>query len=114
MTVQGQPIHKKGQSRCLKDFFQYRGRFGKYLLAAVFLTLSTLPALPVEIPDPALEGAIRDALGKPTGEITQADMETLTSLQAEGLNIANLSGLEAAVNLTSLTFGITKSRISAP
>ncbi len=72
------------------------------MLAAVFLTLSTLPALPVQIPDSALEIAIRETLGKPVGEITQADMESLTSLSISDLNIADLTGLEAAVNLTTL------------
>ncbi len=86
-----------------KRFFsQYHGQICKYLLAVVFLTLSTLSAHSVEIPDTALDGAIRQTLGKPTGELTEADLASLTSLQAGGLNITSLSGLEAAVNLTSL------------
>ena len=60
------------------------------------------------IPDSALESAIRDELGKPTGNLTSSDMATLTSLTATSLNIADLTGLEAAVNLTFLDLGFNQ------
>ena len=56
----------------------------------------------VSIPDANLETAIRDALGKPSGDITQADMEGLTCIYANGQEISDLSGLEYATNLTEL------------
>ncbi|MCY2953590.1 MAG: leucine-rich repeat domain-containing protein [Planctomycetota bacterium] len=56
----------------------------------------------VAIPDPNLEGAVRDALQKATGEITDVDMEGLTELWAASKGISNLSGLEYATNLASL------------
>ncbi len=56
----------------------------------------------VTIPDPNLEAALREALGKPIGDITIADMESLTSLYAVNREIVNLSGLEYAINLTIL------------
>jgi len=68
-----------------------------------------LAAQAVNIPDPALEAAIRDTLAKPEGDLTIPDMESLTeldlSLQARGFEgpvIASLSGLEAAKNLVRL------------
>ncbi|MDW7651990.1 MAG: S8 family serine peptidase [Bacillota bacterium] len=59
--------------------------------------------IPVDIPDPALLQAIRTTLNKPEGYIVAADMEQLTSLDAQNAGIADLTGLESAGNLTSLT-----------
>ncbi len=64
------------------------------------------PAQTVDIPDPNLRAAIESALGKASGAtITTADMENLTELTAPNANISNLTGLEAATNLTSLDLG---------
>ena len=59
-------------------------------------------SLPVVIPDPNLEAAIRNALGKPVDAISTADMESLTDLFASGMGIQNLSGLQQATSLESL------------
>lgn len=63
----------------------------------------------VTIPDAGLQEAVRAALGKPTGDITVADMEGLTNLDASravrGASaplIGNLEGIQAARNLTRL------------
>ncbi len=56
----------------------------------------------VDIPDNALESAIRDTLGKPGDDLTEADLASLTFLTAAELDINDISGLEAAVNLTDL------------
>lgn len=56
----------------------------------------------VAFPDPNLEAAVRQALSKPTGDITVADMLSVTSLQADGRNIHNLTGLDTALNLEFL------------
>jgi PKD repeat protein len=50
--------------------------------------------------DANLEAAIRDEIGKQTGDITSADVTNLTRLSANSKNISNLSGIE---NLTALT-----------
>jgi len=55
----------------------------------------------VTFPDPNLEAAIREAIGKPTGPICPSDLEGLTSLDASKKNIADITGLE---NCTSLTW----------
>src|SRR5215510_12132808 len=65
------------------------------------LGISTL-AQDVVIPDGGLDAAIRDALNKPTGPLTQQDLLTLTSLNATNRSIFSLEGLEAARNLVSL------------
>jgi formylglycine-generating enzyme required for sulfatase activity len=56
----------------------------------------------VDIPDPGLNAAIRDALQKPSGPLTQPDLLVLTNLSAISRSITNLQGLEAARNLSSL------------
>ena len=58
---------------------------------------------PVEIPDPNLRQAVRDALNLPHGiPITQAGMGQLTGLDAGHRRIADLTGLEHATNLDRL------------
>ena len=54
------------------------------------------------IQDPALESAIRAELGMPLGCLTLADLAQVTELQADGLNITTLQGLELLPNLTIL------------
>ena len=62
--------------------------------------------IPVHIPDPGLRSSIEDALGKAQGSaITQADMETLTKLNASFRDVSSIIGLELAINLTSLDLG---------
>ena len=63
----------------------------------------------VHIPDPKLRGALELALGKEAGDaITQADMASLESFDAFESGIRNISGLEFAVNLTTLHLGINR------
>ena len=62
-----------------------------------------VPPKTVNIPDTNLRSAIEKALRKAPGTaITVADMETLNALYALNENITNLTGLEAAINLTVL------------
>ena len=57
----------------------------------------------VNIPDPNLRAAIEKALDKAPGDtIIALDMENLTRLEAPEAGIMNLTGLEAATNLTGL------------
>ncbi|HXJ60817.1 MAG TPA: leucine-rich repeat domain-containing protein [Verrucomicrobiae bacterium] len=67
----------------------------------IFISFAAL-AQEVSIPDSGLDAAIRDALRKPTGPLTQQDMLTLTNLNASARSIFNLQGLEAARNLIAL------------
>ena len=60
----------------------------------------------VTIPDAHLRAVIEDRLGKVSGApITRNDLATLTDLKASHENIRDLTGLEFATNLTSLTLG---------
>ena len=62
----------------------------------------------VSIPDANLAAALREALGLPPGAaITSDALRNLTRLEAEGRGIADLTGLEYAVNLTWLDLGAT-------
>jgi Leucine-rich repeat (LRR) protein len=56
----------------------------------------------INFPDQNLEAAIREVVGKPTGDIYEADVEKLTSLYAAARGIVSLTGLEHATSLTHL------------
>src|SRR5690349_19504359 len=75
-----------------------------FVLILLFLTsiASWSWAQEVSIPDPKLNAAVRQALGKPAGPVTQQDMLGLTNLVAVFQGITNVQGLETAVNLISL------------
>src|SRR5262249_8373071 len=74
------------------------------VLASFLLTGITISPLAqdIAIPDPGLNAAIREALQKPTGPLTAADLLNLTELVASSRNIASVEGLEEARNLTTL------------
>ena len=61
------------------------------------------PELEVIFTDPNLEAVIREAVGKPTGDIYPSDLEGLTSLDARERNITDLAGLERCTSLTYLS-----------
>jgi len=56
----------------------------------------------ISFPDQNLEAAIRETVGKPTGDIYETDVENLISLYAAERGIVSLTGLEYATNLTHL------------
>jgi hypothetical protein len=59
-------------------------------------------AIVVAIADPQLEQLLRSELGVPSGDITDLDLVRLTALDASDQGIADLQGLEHAVNLGTL------------
>ena len=60
----------------------------------------------VSIPDANLRAVIEDKLGKASGApITQAEMASLTHLDAPNSEISDLTGLEFATSLTDLNLG---------
>ena len=80
-------------------------RFIRSLILAGLIQMgysNAVMAQEVLIPDSDLNSAIREALQKPVGPITQQDMLDLTILDASGRNIKSLQGLEAAHHLTTL------------
>ncbi len=79
------------------DFLIFSSNFGKEVSTPGGSTT------PVTIPDTNLRAAIEAALDKAMGvPITQADMASLTRLDAPGKNIRDLTGLAFAINLTRL------------
>ena len=66
------------------------------------IEVSVTVASNVSVPDPSLEAAIRLAAGKFAGDLTSVDLLALGELHIDNPNIANLSGLEWATNLTTL------------
>ena len=70
-------------------------------------TLQDLASGEVEIPDPNLERAIREAMGLPSEvPLTQLVMSQLIELEARYRQIADLTGLEYATNLESLVLSV--------
>ena len=81
--------------------------FTTHILALQSRGVTTLfdPPPSVIIPDPNLQTAITDALGKASDHIiTVADMADLTKLETGSVGINDLTGLETATNLTRLNF----------
>lgn len=75
------------------------------MLAGLCLALSGCPFVgggPAFIRDAALDSAIRAELGKPLGILSQADLLDVTEINAAGLNIQTLDGIEGCRNLTTL------------
>ncbi|HOQ89034.1 MAG TPA: leucine-rich repeat domain-containing protein [Candidatus Hydrogenedentes bacterium] len=72
--------------------------------AGILLSISGCWVLfsPVFFKDKALENAVRKALGRPFGLLTTRDLRKLGELQAAGLGITDLSGLEYCESLTVL------------
>lgn len=56
----------------------------------------------VEFSDPGMEKAVRNALGKEEGRLTEAELLALSSLNAEGCGIQSLADLELTPNLHNL------------
>ena len=105
MTIKTPVSHTRFQLQRTKSMTIPVHRFTFILL--IFLSIpSTSTAQTVTIPDPNLRAVIEEALGKASGDpITTSDMAALTRLGARRANISNLTGLEHAINLTSLDFG---------
>lgn len=71
-------------------------------LLALLLPALVADAQVVTFPDPNLEATIREAIGKPTGDISQSDLQWLTGLEARDRGIVSLAGLEYCTSLMSL------------
>jgi Leucine-rich repeat (LRR) protein len=56
----------------------------------------------VNFPDPGLEAAVREAIGRLMGDILESDLVGLTTLDAEDRGISDLTGIEYCVDLTWL------------
>ena len=55
--------------------------------------------------DSALERVVRTSLNRPAGDLTQAELLSLTELQAQSLGIEDLAGIERLGSLNSLHLG---------
>ncbi|HEY6228158.1 MAG TPA: SUMF1/EgtB/PvdO family nonheme iron enzyme [Verrucomicrobiae bacterium] len=84
-------------------------------LVAMLAGSNGTPGQEVIVPDTGLNAAIRGALQKPTGPLTEQDMLGLTNLNAGHRNIRSIEGLEAARNLVSLDLQINSlTNVSVP
>ena len=76
----------------------------KFLLLFIVLCVAGC-AQEVQFDDPNLEAAIREAIGKPDGAITEVDLQSITELEAPDNNISDITGIERCVNLEKLVLG---------
>ncbi|MBU0529950.1 hypothetical protein KKF86_09405 [bacterium] len=60
------------------------------------------PSTVVTFSDASFEALIRVTLNKPTGDITDINLETITALNGNGWNVSNISGIEYCINLLNL------------
>src|SRR5213593_343769 len=81
-----------------------------YLISTLILTgfMVSARAQEVSIPDPGLNAAVRAALQKPSGPLTEQDLLTLTKLDASRRSVRSIAGLEAARNLVALDLQINR------
>ncbi len=75
----------------------------RFLVGDVIASECASPEEVVTIPDAELLQAVRDALGRPTGDLTCLDMALLTRLEHDNGGITNLAGLQYAVNLSHIS-----------
>jgi len=73
-----------------------------FIVLVMVFSLSACGPKVVTFPDPNVEAAIREAIGKPEGPIYASELEGITSLYLSGRNITDLTGLEYCVNLTKI------------
>ena len=60
------------------------------------------PSTVVTFSDASFEALIRVTLNKPTGDITDINLETITALNGNGWNVSNISGIEYCKYLQNL------------
>ncbi len=73
------------------------------IITVVFSSWFNVASAQSVVTDANLLAVVRTRLSKPTGDITAADMATLTDLFARYQNISDLTGLEHATNLRSVS-----------
>ena len=100
---------EKGTERHEKHEHERKDKPMTRFICTVTLLLSLtalLYAQPVHMPDPNLRAAVRETLNLPDGSlITRDAMLQLTNLGVTDHDIADLTGLEFAKNLTWLALG---------
>lgn len=78
----------------------------KQLSNSVTMTFSIQSdASSIGFKDENLENAVRNAIGKQSGDLTKSDLEQVTTLAAVDDNITDLSGIENLTNLNSIFLG---------
>ena len=75
---------------------------GALLLVLAVITAFFYVNRPVEFADAGLEEAVREALDRPEGPVRRRELRGIKVLEAGGLGIKNLEGIEHLVNLRVL------------
>ena len=99
-----------------KNLYYYNGK--AYVTAIVVRSMAATmdpPSDIVNVPDPNLRMAINKALGRNAMDaLTKGDMANLITLNAAGMGITDLTGLEWAVNLVSADLSNNNITSTAP
>ena len=83
-------------------------------VALAALSICLAAAAQAAFADPNLEAAVRKAAGRPTGNLTPADLAAVKELLIPGASVLALGGIEELVNLTRLDLAKTPVRDIAP
>src|SRR5262245_17985402 len=88
----------------LPTYMKDRTKTVSHIVSALILMgfVLSIHAQNLSIPDPGLNAAIRDALHKSVGPLTEQDLLSLVSLIASERDIKRTDGLENALNLNFL------------
>jgi len=72
-------------------------------LGAVLLPAMAAAEIPIHFPDANFEAAVREEIGKPSGEIYPADVAGVTELEIDGRGISDLTGIKYFTSLQTLS-----------
>lgn len=104
--VSSGPAYSSGAGRDGRPSMLKRLTVAIVLLTFLALVPPSPPAKADEVvgfPDRNLEAAIREAIGKPAGDIYCSELERISMLDMDSRGIANLSGLHCCTNLAVLS-----------
>ncbi|MDR1663581.1 MAG: hypothetical protein LBR83_01485, partial [Clostridiales bacterium] len=68
----------------------------------IYVAYAPRPNLIVTFPDPEMERAVREVLGKPDGDITQAEAASIRYLIIRNSTLTDISGIEFCTGLTRI------------
>jgi len=91
--------------RAKEEWMKRMAGLGSIVALVTLVSLVSMADSVVAFADGHLEAAIREAIDKPTGDIYESDLVGLTTLDAEGESISDLSGIEYCVDLEWLHLG---------
>lgn len=75
-----------------------------FTLLAILFAADSISRAENLFPDPGLENCVREAIEKPSGELTVEDVSSLTHMECQNRNIYSIDGIENFKAATKLSF----------